>query len=217
MYLALPLRKQELRDAVFTLAARNAGPFILMAPTNKLLEPDCKEILSSRKSIFLTLGDILGIDDNGAPTLDERSATILEEFHNEVIPALQPDSEECDPIAFFATPANATWSHVRIRFLNGHTVSVSAGESSGVYNFVQMGMSKKNSSTPTAQWILLKAFADGYGVFDWNSEHANRTQKKQKQLLSQALRKFFRIDGDPFRYMAQYKGWETLFEIQPCI
>ena len=158
----------------------------------------------------------MGIDDSGRLVIDKCCLNILESFHMEVIPALQTDSKESDPISFFPTPADATWDGVCIRFLDGHTISASVGNVSGVYNFVQMGMSKKNSATPTAQWKLLEAFAGGHGIFDWHNEHADRTQKKQKQLLTQALKDFFRINGDPFRYVSEYKGWETVFDIEPC-
>ena len=85
----------------------------------------------------------MGIDDSGRLVIDKCCLNILESFHMEVIPALQTDSKESDPISFFPTPADATWDGVCIRFLDGHTISASVGNVSGVYNFVQMGMSKK--------------------------------------------------------------------------
>jgi hypothetical protein len=78
-----------------------------------------------------------------------------------------------------------------------------------------MGMCKKNSPNPNAQWKLLEAFADSHGSFDWDNENANRNQKQQKYLLSQALRRFFRIEDDPFRYIDEYKGWEAKFVVEP--
>lgn len=213
VYFVLTPRPDRFTGAVLSLAATNPGPFILVAPTAGRCEPACIDVLGSRSSLFLTLPDVLSIHD-GNPAASERCADMLREFHLAIIPALQPDSREASPIAFFPTPPDATWSDVRIRFIDGHTVSVSVGNRNGVYTFSQMGMSKRNSGTPTAQWRLLEAFAKGRGAFDWKSEHADRHQKKQKQLLAKALCQFLRIDGDPFRYVGELKGWEARFGIE---
>lgn len=216
VFLAVPCGPEKFRNAVFTLAAMNTDPFILIAPTSRVCSPECMEILRARKSLLLTLSDMLEVNNCGKLVVNRSCLKLVTEFHNTLIPALR-DSKESYPVAFFPTPPDAAWSDVRIRFLDGHSVSVLVGDKSGVYSFSQMGMSKKNSAAPTAQWKLLEAFAEGRGVFDWESEHASRNQKKQKQLLSQVLREFFRIDGDPFRYMKDCKGWAARFEIEPCI
>lgn len=215
VFLAIPCGSENFRKAVFTLAAMNTDPFILIAPMSRICGPECMEILCARKSLFLTLSDILEVNNSGKLIVTRSCIKLLAEFHNALIPALC-GSSEAYPVAFFPTPPNAVWSDVRIRFLDGHSVSVLVRDKSGVYSFSQMGMSKKNSAAPTAQWKLLEAFSEGHGVFDWESEHASRTQKKQKQLLSQVLREFFRIDGDPFRYVKSCKGWVSRFEIEPC-
>ncbi|MCL5103669.1 MAG: hypothetical protein M1133_06085, partial [Armatimonadetes bacterium] len=215
-FLTIQLNADKFRRVAFTLAARYIEPFILIAPTDEMCGPDCMEILSVRKSLFLTLADIFALDGAGRFVPASSCADALARFHGTVVPGLEPDSNYAHPIAFFPTPPDASWDDVSIRFLDGHSVSVSVKDKSGVYHFTQMGMSKKNAATPTAQWKLLEAFADGHGVFDWNSEHASRNQKKQKQLLSQALRRFFRLEDDPFRYVSEYKGWEARFYIEPC-
>ena len=216
VYLTIPCGQENFVNTVLSLVARNVNPFILIAPTNRMCTPVCMEILQSKKSLFLTLLDLLDVSDSGKLIINPSCKKTITEFHNALVPALH-NSEEAYPIAFFPTPAGARWNDVRIRFLDGHSVSIWVRDKSGVYSFSQMGMSKRNSAAPTAQWKLLEAFAEGRGVFDWENEQASRTQKKQKQLLSQALRDFFRIDGDPFRYVRDFKGWEARFDIEPCI
>lgn len=216
VYLILTPQRDRFTSAVFALAASHSGPFIVIGPTDRKCEPGCTELLAARKSLLLTLSDVLSIDMSGRPTVAGRCAKLMSEFHLAAVPALQPDSKEASPIAFFPTPANAGWNDVQIRFIDGHTISVSVGDKSGVYNYVQLGMSKRNAATPTAQWKLLEAFARGRGLFDWKNEHASRNQKKQKQLLADALRHFFRIEGDPFHYVDEVRGWEARFDIEPC-
>jgi len=209
-------RPERFTNAVSGLAAANPGPFIVVAPTERALQPGCLQMLDSRPCLFLTLSDVLSVDPGGMPIPAERCAQMLAEFHQAIIPALTPGSPETSPIAFFPTPANATWSDVQVLFRDGHTVSISVGDRSGIYNYTQMGMSKKNTGEPSNQWQLLEAFAEGHGALDWDSRHADPRQKKRKHLLSQALRRFFRIEEDPFRYVQETKSWEARFDVGFC-
>jgi hypothetical protein len=213
VYLILTPQTERFTHAIFTLAATNDDPFIVIAPTSRRSDPGCLQMLNLRKCLFLTLPDVLKIDGSGTPVASGQCDKLLDDFHLAIIPALQPDSSAATPIAFFPTPPNATWSDVQILFRDGHTVVISAGDKSGVYNFAQMGMSKSNTGTPTVQWELLEAFANEHGVLTWHSERADRRWKKQKHLLAQHLRRFFRIDDDPFAYLRDSKGWEAKFDI----
>jgi hypothetical protein len=216
VFLTIQFHPINFRRVVYTLAARHVEPFILIAPTDNMCPPDRMDIMNARKSLFMTVADIFALDDAGRFVASSFGTDALSKFHSVVLPAIEPDSEDAYPIAFFPTPADATWADVNIRFFDGHSVSISVKDKGGIYNFTQMGMCKKTSATPTAQWKLLEAFAEGHGVLDWESEHAGRNQKKQKHFLSQTLRRFFRLEDEPFRYVSEYKGWEALFVIEPC-
>ena len=202
---------------MFTLAAINADPFIVIAPTNRKCEPGSLELLSTRKCLFLTLSDVLSIDESGMPVAGEQCAKLLSEFHLAIIPALQPDSREASPIAFFPTPANATWSDVQILFRDGHTVVVSVGDKSGVYNFAQMGMSKRNTGTPTAQWELLEAFADRpRRSSTGSSERASRSRRSRSSSWPNPSASSSASTATPSDISRKSKGWEANFDIGFC-
>ncbi len=116
-------------------------------------------------------------------------------------------------MAFFPTPPDALWRDVSIRFKDGHTVSIKVTSAGGVFNYTQMGMANKKNGEPTKQWALLETFADGHGTLDWSSKKADRRNQKRRELLAADLRRFFRIEGDPFRLTEDGKGWQALFQI----
>ncbi len=124
----------------------------------------------------------------------------------------------------FPTPPGSTWEHVRIRFRDGHTVSVRCRDVSKVYTYTEMGMADGRNKNPTMQWQLLGAFADEGGKIDWNSPGADRRRKKQVQLLAGHLMEFFGIKEHPFKPIWKGKksdsdwkciGWEAKFRIFP--
>jgi hypothetical protein len=118
-------------------------------------------------------------------------------------------------IVIFPTPAGVGWGDVLIRFRDGHTVSIKIKSASGVYNYTQMGMANKKNSNPTKQWELLKAFAEKRGQIDWKNKQANLALKKQKQELSNRLRHFFRMDGDPIEWDKKTKSYRCHFRVLP--
>lgn len=119
-----------------------------------------------------------------------------------------PDQET----TFFPTPAEAGWSHLQMRFVDGETLSVRVGEVTAVVNYTQMGMASAKNGRPTVQWELLRLFADSHGQIDWSNRAANHKLQKRKNLLARHLRQFFRIEGDPI--VSQGNGWQTQFRIQ---
>lgn len=121
----------------------------------------------------------------------------------------EPDSQH----DVFPTPEGATWRDVRMRFLDGHTVSVQIGDENRVLNYTHMGMDDRRNSNPNKQWKLLRAFAEGGGTLDWSSPASDPKNQKRRESLARRLREFFRIDEDPFDLTKNRKGWRTKFLI----
>jgi len=55
----------------------------------------------------------------------------------------------------------------------------------------------------------LEFFAEGHGALDCSSRKADRRNKKRRYNLADNLRRFFRIDDDPF--VIEGKGWQARF------
>lgn len=210
------------------LAARGE-PFILIAPTRSAFGQAAADLLKRTDSLFLALDELVGDGDGRLSLLDGHAAAgVFAEFHAAHVP--QPEAE--DGMAFFPTPAGVQWTDLAIVFKDAHTVSVSLGGIQRVLNYTAMGMANRKNRNPNKQWDLLYELAQRndlirqsrknhskyVGLDDLTNEHAANKQRgnrrdahrKQKQLLAQSLRQFFKIDGDPF-ILSGNGGWSTRF------
>ena len=208
VFLTITSARADALQAVCRLVATQQAPFVLFAPTGRLMTEESQQLLRRQDACFLPLVQTTCLDgeDRLVPSPAGRSA--VEEFRSRVVPRAERQSER----VFFPTPAAASWSDVRLRLVDGHTVSASVGGARGVYNFAEMGMANQKNGTPTVQWELLREFAAGHGVLTWQSRGADRKNKKRRENLARDLQEFFRIDGDPF--VRHGNGWRARFQIE---
>ncbi len=208
VYLTVQLEQPDYKAAVESLLASTAGPFVLLAPTNRHHRIASKLLLDARACLFLPLADAIRhearrweLTDAARDALEALTAKLVTQAEGSV--------------AFFPTPAGATWAMLRIRFVDGHRVAVSVGGEAQTLNYTQMGMADGRNGNPTKQWELLRVFADGHGTLTWGSKGASRDNQKRKDKLADDLKAFFRIAGEPFNLLAGGKGWETVFVVEP--
>lgn len=210
-FLTIPVESHDLQRAAEAIVARHAEPFILAAPTGRCLRPPCEQLLRARGVCFFALSESIAADGGGRFVATETALRRLAEFHQAVV----PQTKDAGGMAFFPTPPNATWNDVRIKSIDGETVSIKVGSATGTFVYAQLGMADKRNGKPTVQWELLRAFARGYGALTWSSGEASRRNQKRREMLAANLKQFFRIDGDPIEYLGETKGWRTLFTIEP--
>lgn len=191
--------------ALESLVGRAGGPCLLFVPTARSLSAQARGAHQARSVHVLACEDCLAWD--GRRLVCARPAEeILAPFRALVLP-------EEDPVPVtFPTPAGATWPEVRMQFIDGHTLRASVRRESHVYTYSQMGMVDGRSGNPDKQWELLRTLADEGGELTWDSRGADFRRKKQKELLSKTLRRFFGIDAEPFKYK-KGKGWTAQFVI----
>ena len=211
VFLALPLESEDLQRAVEVISAQCNGPFLLLAPTRRRLRPATELLLKNRNACFLVLDEAIRVDVGGDWVATAGATQALGDFLRLAI----PQAAETGVMAFFPTPVDARWSDVRIKFTDGHTVSVKVGEAIGTFAYSQMGMADGRNAKPTVQWQLLRSFADNFGAMTWENSGAKRENQKRRDNLVRDLKAFFRIDGDPIEYIEQIKGWRTVFTIEP--
>jgi hypothetical protein len=208
-FLIIPYAKRDLVEATCWLATTQGGPFILLAPTRLFMTRESEDLLRRQEACFLALDEATSIDQEGKLVVSQVGQTAVEQFRRRVV----PEPEGTTPLAFFPTLAGASWSQLKIRFVDGHTVLAAVGGARGVFHFAEMGMANRKNGTPTVQWELLREFAAGYGILTWRSAGADRKNKKRRENLARNLAAFFRIVGDPF---APYgNGWRAKFQIEP--
>lgn len=211
VYLALPLESADLLRAVQVISSHSDQPFVLIAPTARRLRPPCEALLKARKACFLALDESIMADSSNQWAATPEARQQLGAFRDAVVPQVTKQ----DGAVFFPTPPNVSWTDLRIKFIDGETVSIKAGAAAGTFAYSQLGMADRRHARPTKQWELLRSFAQGYGTLTWESPAADRRNQKRRERLAQDLKKFFRIDGEPILPTDDAKGWRTVFQLQP--
>jgi hypothetical protein len=120
------------------------------------------------------------------------------------------------PLAHFPTPDGAKWRDVEMKVSDGHTLTIKIGSVRRRCDVTEMGMADRRNGRPDKQWELLHAWSllpDG--ILEWSDRGANVNNKHRKKRLAEALRNYFRIDGDPFELTHDRKGWKARFRILP--
>jgi hypothetical protein len=99
----------------------------------------------------------------------------------------------------FKIPAGTHWNNVIIKFLNEEEIEIHVKKLKHITNYKELGMIGKGKvPTPNEQWIFLKVLAQCQGEITIKDPEAKDKYKKQKQALTETLRKYFSIDYDPF-------------------
>ena len=212
-YLKIPHESVELRRTAEAIVARCNVPFLLIAPTGRWMRSDCIALLKSWNACFLALADAVDIDASGKWSVTAAAVQQLNTFRQAAI----PQAENADRIAFFATPANAAWTDVQMKFVDGETMSIKVGDVAGTFLYSEIGMVDGRNKRPNKQWGLLRSFAKGYGIMIWKSPDADRRNQKRREYLARDLKLFFRIDGEPIVLTNDKKGWRTVFSIEPDV
>lgn len=210
-YLAFPIESHDLQRALEAIMARHDEPFILAAPTGRYLRPPCEQLLRARGACFLPLNECIALDGEGRFAATEIAQGRLAELQQAAV----PHGGDAVGRVFFPTPPGATWQDVRIKFVDGETVSIQVAGARGIFTYSQLGMADGRNAKPTKQWEFLIALAGGNGVMTWSNPQATRKNQKRREMLAANLKEFFRIDGEPIEYVEECKGWRTLFTIEP--
>jgi len=91
VFLTIQTEPDSFRNAVLGLLAKNREPFILMAPTHDLCEPDCMELLDNRRAVFRALSDIFTVDESGVFVVDDACVEALEALCQRTTGIQEPD------------------------------------------------------------------------------------------------------------------------------
>ena len=114
----------------------------------------------------------------------------------------------------FSAIAGIRWQDIQMKFLDGHTLKVTAKETTEKFDYKQMGFEDERTRKPNTQWGFLKLLAQSRGLLDWGNTQASENFKKKKQLLSDTLKTFFKIDDDPFYPYKDEKAYRIKFTLK---
>jgi len=135
----------------------------------------------------------------------------------QIVSSTKTEVKKGRQITPLSLPASIHWEDVRVTFVDSETVFIEfpAIDQKITVDYTDMGMWDGRNNKPNAQWFVWRTLAESHGRIDWGSPQASDNLKKQKQLLSQALSKYFNIKGDPFQVYREVKAYELKMTMVP--
>jgi hypothetical protein len=226
---------QQTREMLYrTVLAINNEFELSSNPTvriSSLPESDTEDFVSRRKAVeFLFNRDIVHrydpSEETGVIDLQINVREFLE-FRNDLFGSYQDGSKQVHGTGIksakslmttkFRSMEGLKWAEITIKFVDGHTVRISARQTKESFSYKEMGLDDARTGNPNEQWKLLKTLADNHGTLDWEDSEATDLNKKRKQNLSKALKIFFGIDDDPFYPYREHNGYRTKIKLLPEI
>jgi len=114
----------------------------------------------------------------------------------------------------FSSIEGLQWQDLKVQFVDGHNVRISAKDVTEVVNYAHMGFEDLRTHLPNTQWSLLRIFASNKGQIDWENSDAADNVRKRKQVLSNTLREYFQIDDDPFYPYSGGRAYRIKFALK---
>lgn len=118
-------------------------------------------------------------------------------------------------------PADTKWDEIIIQFLNDHEVIVKVKNETHQTTYEAMGFQDEKKKLPNKQWEFLRLLAFKSGEISWENNRDLSLQqinsiKKQKQLLTEALKAYFQIyDDEPFYDYKKEKAYKIKLNLIP--
>jgi|CXWL01.1.fsa_nt_gi hypothetical protein len=114
-------------------------------------------------------------------------------------------------------PADTTWESVQMRFVDPHNlfIEILKHKVKITVDYHDMGMWDGRTNLPDTKWLMLRGLAKYGGEISWETPIASDKLKKHKQLLAEALKLYFNIDGDPFMLYQKEKAYRLKMILFP--
>jgi hypothetical protein len=208
VFFILATEPADYRFRVAALAASIAMPFLLVAPTNHFHRFESIRLLEARDASFLALADAIRFSSQGWDQTD-LARDGLAAFRKRHEP-----NRNTVAISGLSLPPGTGWCDVRIRFLDGESVTIFVGEVQKTVNYSEMGFNDGRNGKPNLQWKLLRAFAKDRGLLSWESPEADKRNQKRREHLARALKAYFGLPDDPIELTPDGQAWRTRFTLQ---
>lgn len=172
------------------------------------------------------MNELYGVVDETAeaiaPTYDipeeKREAVVTRPLFSATKTQIRKGIPSVKEILPLALPLETKWEDVQMRFVDPHNLFIEIPrykDAKITASYHDMGMWDGRSKQPNAQWTVLRGLAQYSGMIDWETPIASPKIKKQKQLLAEALKQYFNIDGDPFMVYQKEKAYRLKLTLIP--
>jgi len=118
----------------------------------------------------------------------------------------------------YKLPAGTEWKNFIIQFFNNkEEVYIQVNRFKHNENYAKMGFADNRFSVPKPNegWTFLWVLAKYNGELTIKDPDAKDTYKKQKELVSKALKSYFSMESDPFYPYQETKSYKTRFTLLP--
>lgn len=117
----------------------------------------------------------------------------------------------------YKLPAGTEWKNFIIQFLNKEEVYIQVNRFKHNENYAKMRFADNRFSIPKPNegWTFLWVLAKYNGELTIKDPDAKDTYKKQKELVSKALKSYFSMESDPFFPYQETKSYKTRFALLP--
>lgn len=199
------------RAACLTVAGSANRPSIIVSPTRRHATAENRDKPGMPTVEWVSLAECADFGDDGDVQLQRPMESILGPFLRLRLPEVF--GEPLRPR--FRTPVGATWTDVRMKFKDPHTITISIGGETKTCTYAEMGMADGRTTRPNEQWELLRQCALEGGQLTWEGVSPSRKNQKRRERLGEHLRVFTGIEADPFEYVKAIDGWKAHFAIEP--
>ncbi len=114
-----------------------------------------------------------------------------------------------------ALPPGTRWEDITIKFLDGQEVLIKARNFSQHTDYAAMGFQDERKKMPNTLWAFLVLLSQNNGEISWRNPRATDKGKKNKQLLSDSLQAYFRIEDEPFYEYKEEKAYKLKMKLEP--
>lgn len=148
---------------------------------------------------------------------EKREAVITRQIFSQTKIQIRGGIPSVKEILPLKLPDKTTWGDVQARFVDPHTlfIEIPRHEVKLTVDYKEMGMWDKRSGRPNAQWLVFRELAKYEGEISWSTPIADNDIKKQKQLLSAALKRYFGINDDPFGIYRKERAYRLKMRLIP--
>jgi len=211
--LLVPGPRADVPPNIMAAPDEDSGPRAIVVPTRRSLPDAVKGALQARGDMILALSDITVLDENSRLVGTQPAVSILAPLRDKLLA-----KEQAAPTGrVWLLPPEARWEDLTFDFIAEEVVNVRYRDRTRRFEPEEFGMKNRKNGRPTVLWVLFQAIAQRGGSLTWVEQKAATRIKKQKQLLSDALRHLFGIQDDPIPWRRAQAAYVARFVVRDSI
>jgi len=205
--LVLPDPRDSPTEDDFRMAGLGADRAIVLTPRGSSLSPAMLAVLSAAGHLTLGLADVTELDAHGVLTAVQPADVLFAPIRNSLLGRV--DAVPSSPRLLL--PPGTEWGQIRLTLSSSETIICNVLGDSRQMDPAGFGMRSAKNAKPTNAWVLLVELIAASGVLRVEAPSLAAKVRKQKQVLSEHLRKTFGIADDPMSWSKAQNAYVAKF------